>query len=66
MVGFLECKVSIVVKSFTAHYPKQHMFDKKKEEENPRRRRCTCTREVEDPLAGLSHFHYGNDIEPAD
>jgi len=36
MVGFLECKVSIVVKSFTAHYPKQHMFVKKKEEENPK------------------------------
>ena len=37
MAGFLEkYKVPIVMKSSNAHYPKQHMFVKKKEEENPK------------------------------
>ena len=63
---FLKYMIPIVMKSATAHYPKQHIFVEKKREGKPRRRRRTCTREVEDPLTGLSHFHYGNDTEPAD
>jgi len=39
-----------------------HVCFKKKN----RRRRRTCTREVEDPLTGLSHFYYRNDTELAD
>jgi len=50
------------MKSSTVHYPKQHMLFYKK----IRRGRRTCTREVEDPLTGLSHFHYGNDTDLAD
>ena len=44
---FSRYKVPIVVKSFTNHHPKQHMFVKiNKKEETPRRRRHTCTRET--------------------
>jgi len=50
------------VKSSTAHYPKQHMFVKKNK---IRRRRHPCTREVENPLTSVSHFHYRNDTEQA-
>jgi len=66
MAGFLEkYKVPIVMKSSNAHYPKQHMFVIKKRRINPKER-CACTREVEDALTGLLHFHYGNDTELAD
>jgi len=57
--------------TFSAKVPSQlrpkatHVCLKKKEGKTRRRRR-TCTREVENPLTGLSHFHYGNDTEPAD
>ena len=37
-----------------------------KNKKKTRRRRHTCTREVEDPLTGHSHFHYRNNTEPAD
>ena len=51
------------MKPSTAHYPKQQLFVFKKK---PRRRRRTCTREVEDPPTGLSYFQYGNGTELAD
>jgi len=59
----LRYNVPIVVKSSTAHHPKQRRFVKIKK---TRRRRRTCTREVEDPLTGLSHFRYRNGTQPAD
>ena len=61
----LRYRVPIIEKSSTAHFPKQHMFVKKKRRKTRGRRRF-CTREVEDPPKGLSHFHYRNDTEPAD
>ena len=66
MVGFLEIPGPNCHEILHRPLPKAtHVCFKTKEEETRRRRR-TCTREVEDPLMGLSHFHYGNDTEPAD
>jgi len=64
-LDFLKYKFPIVVKSSTAHYPSSICLLKTKREKHGRRRR-TCNKEAEDPLTGLSHFHYRNGIELAD
>jgi len=63
MVRFLEIQGPNCREVLHRPLPKAtHVCWKKKN----RRRRRTCTREVEDPLTGLSYFHYRNDTEPAD
>jgi len=61
MVGFLETQGPNCHEILHSPLPKTTHVCLKKKKENP-----TCTREVEDPLTGLSKFHYGNDTEPAD
>jgi len=63
MIGFLEIQGPNCHEILHCPLPKAtHVFLQKKF----RRRRRTCTREVEDPLTGLSHFHNRNDTELAD
>jgi len=66
MVGFLEIQGLNCHEILHRPLPKATHVSLKKKQGNPRRRRRTCTREVKDPLTGLSHFHYGNNTEPAD
>ena len=66
MAGFLEKQGPNCHEILHRPLPKATHVCWKTKEENTRRRRRTCTREVEDPSTGLSHFHYGNETEPAD
>jgi hypothetical protein len=66
MAGFLETQGLNCDEILHCPLPKATHVCSKKKAGNPRRRRRTCTKEVEDPLTGLLHFHYGNDTEPAD
>ena len=65
--------ILIITINFTYHYHYYYyvfifacntcLFLKQKRK-NPKETH-TCTKEVEDPLKCLSHFHYGNNTEPA-
>ena len=64
MVGFLEIQGPNCREILHRPLPKATHFCLKKKKKNPKEN--PCTREVEDPLTGLSHFHYGNDTELAE
>jgi len=59
LVRFLEIQGPIILKPFTAYYPKQHLFVLKKEEKNCKRRR-TCIRENKSfPFSLWKHYWTG-------